>query len=89
MLGFSSCRRGQFEEGLRNLQKAVELDPRNFFTLQQIALSYIALRRYPEEAAVLDRALTIKPDDVDTKVVRALIPLDWKADTRPLHQTLD
>src|SRR5207249_11305609 len=44
---------------------------------------------YSEEAAVLDRALSIKPDDVETKVVRALIPLDWKADTRPLHQALD
>jgi serine/threonine-protein kinase len=33
--------------------------------------------------------LSIKPDDGETKVARALIPLDWKADTRPLHQTLD
>jgi serine/threonine-protein kinase len=33
--------------------------------------------------------LSIKPDDVETKVVRALLPLDWKADTRPLHQALD
>ena len=29
------------EEGLQNLQRAVELDPRNFDTLQQIALSYL------------------------------------------------
>jgi TolB-like protein/class 3 adenylate cyclase/Tfp pilus assembly protein PilF len=87
--GYIARRRGQHEEGLRNLQRAVELDPRNFFTLQQIALSYINLRRYAEEAAVLDRALSIKPDDVDTTVVRALIPLDWKADPSPLRQTLD
>ena len=67
----------------------MELDPRNYFTLEQIALSYYGLRRYSEEAAILDRALAIKPDDVDTKVTRALISLEWKADTRPLHQTLD
>src|SRR6266568_2438763 len=89
LTGYVARRRGQQEEGLRNLERAVELDPRNFFTLQQIALSYISLRRYSEEAAVLDRALSIKPDDVETKVVRALLPLDWKADTRPLHQALD
>jgi tetratricopeptide (TPR) repeat protein len=47
------------------------------------------LRRYSEEAAILDRGLSIKPDDVDTKVIRALIPLDERGDTRPLHQTLD
>jgi len=89
LTGYIARRRGQHEEGLRNLQRAVELDPRNYYTLQQIALSYLGLRRYSEEAAILDRALAIKPDDVDTKVARALIPLDWKADTRPLHQTLD
>ncbi len=88
LTGYIARRRGRLEEGLRNLQKAAELDPRNHFTLQQIALSYLTLRRYAEEAAVLDRALAIKPDDLDTKAVRALIPLDWKADTRPLHQML-
>jgi TolB-like protein/class 3 adenylate cyclase/Tfp pilus assembly protein PilF len=87
--GYIARRRGHHEEGLRNLQRAVELDPRNYFTLEQIALSYQGLRRYSEEAAILDRALAIKPDDVDTKVARALISLEWKADTRPLHQTLD
>ena len=37
LTGYILRRRGQQEEGLRNLQRAVELDPRNFFTLQQIA----------------------------------------------------
>jgi Predicted integral membrane protein len=40
LTGYILRRRGQQEEGLQNLQRAVELDPRNFFTLQQIALSY-------------------------------------------------
>src|SRR5437868_15184488 len=80
-------RRGKHEEGLRNYERALELDPRNFFTLQQVALSYLMLHSYSEEAAILDRALSIKPDDVDTKVARALVAMDWKADTRPLHQT--
>jgi TolB-like protein/Tfp pilus assembly protein PilF len=89
LTGYIARRRGQQEQGLRLLQRAVELDPRNFFTLQQIALSYLNFRRYSDEAAVLDRALSIKPDDVDTKVIRALIALDQSADPRPLHQTLD
>jgi tetratricopeptide (TPR) repeat protein len=82
-------RRGQQEEGLRNLQRAVELDPRNFFTLQQIALSYLYLRRYGECIAALDRALSIVPDNVETRANRDLYELCWKADTRPLHQTID
>ena len=59
LTGYILRRRGQQEEGLRNLERAVELDPRNFDTLQQLAISYQFLRRYPEEAAVLDRALTL------------------------------
>jgi serine/threonine-protein kinase len=87
--GYILRRRGNQEEALRNLQRAIDLDPRNFFTLQQISLSYLNLRRDPEAAAVLDRAVAIKPDDVETRTVRALLELDWKADTRPLHQTLE
>src|SRR5438445_2538113 len=37
LTGYILRRRGQQEEGLRNLQRAVELDPRNFNILQQIA----------------------------------------------------
>ena len=87
--GYIYRRQGKQEEGLRNLERAVELDPRNFFTLQQIALSYLNLRRYRDMIAVLDRALAIKPDDVETQIVRAVVDLEWKADTRPLHRVID
>ena len=89
MTGYILRRRGKQEEGLRYLEHALELDPRNFFTLQQIALSYWKLRRYPEMAAVLDRALTINPNDVNSQAIKGLLQLDWKADTRPLHEAID
>jgi hypothetical protein len=37
----------------------------------------------------LDRALAVKPGDIDTKVQRAWMEFDWKADTRALHQLID
>jgi tetratricopeptide (TPR) repeat protein len=37
---------------------------------------------------VLDRGLAIKPDDVETRALRASVDFDWKADTRPLHQLI-
>jgi len=89
LTGYILRRRGQQEEGLRNLQRAVELDPRNFSTLQQIAISYQFLGRYGESIATLDRALGIVPDNVETRANRDLYELCWKADTRPLHQTID
>jgi TolB-like protein/Tfp pilus assembly protein PilF len=86
--GYILRRRGQHEEGLQNLQRAVELDPRNFFTLQQIALSYQFLGRYADSIAAVDRALTIMPDNL-TRAMRGLFYFCWKADTRPPRQTID
>jgi serine/threonine-protein kinase len=80
---------GSQEEALRNLERAVELDPRNVLLLQQTARSYDSLRRYANEEAILDRALAIKPNDVYLRAWRAFVELDWKADTQPLHQLID
>jgi len=87
--GYIQRRQGRWEESTRNLERAIELDPRNFFTLQQIAISYGILRRYAEETSVLQRALAVEPNDVDTKVALAAVQFHWKADTGPLHQAID
>jgi serine/threonine protein kinase/Tfp pilus assembly protein PilF len=87
--GYIIRRQGHQEEGLYKLERAVELDPRNFATLQQVALSCEGLRRYAEMTDALDRALSIVPNDIDTKITRAQAELDWKADTRPLHNAID
>jgi serine/threonine protein kinase/tetratricopeptide (TPR) repeat protein len=87
--GYIERRRGKQQEALQSLEHAMDLDPRNFLTLQQIAASYDLLQRYADEATMLERALAIKPDDLDTKIARALMEVDWKADTRPLHRLID
>ena len=87
--GYIERRQGRWEESTRNLERAIDLDPRDFYALQQVAISYGVLRRYAEEKSVLDRALSIAPGDVDTKVARASVEFHWKADTRSLHQTID
>ena len=79
LTGYILRRRGQQEEGLQNLQRAVELDPRNLYTLQQIALSYQLLGRYAEAIAALDRALAIAPDNVETRAGRGEFYVCWKA----------
>jgi TolB-like protein/class 3 adenylate cyclase/Tfp pilus assembly protein PilF len=89
LTGYILRRRGQQEEGLGNLERSVELDPRNLYTLQQIALSYENLGRFAEAIAAQDRALSIMPDNVETRASRAEDELFWKADARPLHQTID
>ena len=87
--GYIERREGRWEESTRNLERAIDLDPRNLLTLHQIAISYGDLRRYAEQKAALDRALAISPNNVETKVTRAFVELDWKADSQPLHQMID
>ena len=89
LTGYILRRRGQQEEGLQNLERVVELDPRNVDILQQIAFSYVNLRRFAEAIAALDRALAIMPDNVETRAARGLYYVCWKGDTRPLRQTID
>jgi len=87
--GYIQRRQGHWEESTRNFEQAIDLDPRNFSMLQQFAIGYGVLRRYAEEKSVLDRALSIAPNDVDTKVARASVEFHWKADTHSLHQAID
>jgi len=87
--GYIERRQGKPQEALRDLNRAIDLDPRNFLTLQQISISYDTLRRYAEEKSVLDAALAIEPNDAETKVSRAFVEFDWNADTQPLHQLID
>jgi serine/threonine protein kinase/Flp pilus assembly protein TadD len=87
--GYIQRRQGKQEEAVRSLERAIDLDPRNNFTLQQIALSYRHLRRFAEQKSILDRALAIEPNDLDTKLERAAVDYHWKADSRPLHQMVD
>ena len=81
-------RQGRWNESTPNLEKALELDPRNSLMLQQLALSYQILRRFPEMRTVLDRTLEVVPKNAEVRVTRALVELEWRADSRPLRETI-
>jgi tetratricopeptide (TPR) repeat protein len=87
--GYIQRRQGRWEESTRNLERAIELDPRNLNALGNIADSYGMIRRYAEQKSKLDRMLAIEPNNVGVKAVRAFVEVDWKADTGPLHQLID
>jgi TolB-like protein/Tfp pilus assembly protein PilF len=89
LAGFIQRRRGRWEDSTQNWERAAELNPRDLETLRQIALNYDFLGHYSEEASVLDRALAIEPNHVEIKVMRALLDMGCKADTRPLHRVID
>ncbi len=81
-------RQGRWEEATGNLEHALELDPRNFFMLQQLALAYEAQRRYADQARTYARALTIVPGDPATRIYRALVELVSRANVKPFQTEL-
>jgi len=88
LTGYMDRRQSRWEEAIYNLKRAAELDPRNFFILQQISLACEHLRRFDEMANALDRALAIVPKDPGTRAQRALVELERSADPKPLHSTI-
>jgi TolB-like protein len=88
LTGYIDRRQGLWNESARSLQRALALDPRNFFILQQIALSYQEFRQFRAMAAALDRALALAPRDLDTQITRASVDLEWRANPRPLHENI-
>jgi tetratricopeptide (TPR) repeat protein len=71
------------------MNRALELDPRNFSILQQISLNYEALHRYKEMATTLDSVLAAAPKDIPSRVRRASVEFQSRADPKPLHKTIE
>src|SRR2546430_1238919 len=89
LTGFITRRQGRWEESTTDLKRALELDPRNLFFLEQLSFTYELQRHYRDLTAVLDLALKLVPSDPDTRVTRASVDLAERADTRPVHATIE
>src|SRR5262249_12670084 len=77
LAGYMDRRQGRWKEHIQNLERAVQLDPRNTEVLYGLAQGYKLLRQFPEMASVLDRILVITPDDPLMRVMRAAVELEW------------
>ena len=89
LAGYIERRQGNWDKSLDEMKQALKLDPRNFSILQQISLSYEALHRYGEMAATLDGALAIAPKDVSSRVRRAWVDAESRADSKSMHTAIE
>ena len=94
-LAYVTRRRGQWDRSEAYFNEAERLDPRNVNLMSQHALTYNALRRFPEALRKFDQVLDITPDDVDTLATKANIAqaegdlLRASAILAPLHPNAD
>jgi len=81
-------RQGHWENCARDLERAVQLDPRNVWLLQDAAETYHHARQFPEAASAWNRVLAVAPGDPSSRLWRALVDLDSRADTRPAYEAV-
>ena len=89
LTGYIERRQGRWDKSLEEMKRALELNPRDFSILQQISLTYEALRRYKEMSATLDRVLAMAPKDIPSRLRRALVDLEEHGDSKPFRMAID
>jgi TolB-like protein/Tfp pilus assembly protein PilF len=81
-------RQGRWAEATRSLERAVELDPRNFGILLETGFTYSGLRQYADATRLAERSLAVSPRDYFARILRGLLPFFERADTAPLRAEL-
>jgi TolB-like protein/class 3 adenylate cyclase/Flp pilus assembly protein TadD len=86
--GVFDYRQGDWPSATSNIERAVELDPRNLLYVQQMALCYQPQRRYADELRMWDRALSIVPGDGVSRIGRAGVAANARGDMKPYQETM-
>jgi len=88
LAGSIDRRQGRWDQAVTDWKRAAELDPRNISILHQLSITYEHLRQFKEAKETLERILVIAPDDINARLARAFIDLEWHASLEPLQQTI-
>ena len=88
LTAYIARRQGQWQLCIENFERKAELDPQNVWNLQQFSQCYQLLRRFPEMAQALDRAIAASPGDATSRVARALVDLESRAETQPAREVI-
>jgi tetratricopeptide (TPR) repeat protein len=72
-IGFIQRRLGHWDEAMVAWRRIIELDPRVSHAYNSLALTYTALRRFPEALATIDRALAWEPTNTGAVGVKASV----------------
>ncbi len=80
--GYIMRRLGKWNEALRSIESASELDPKSALITYERANTLLLLRRYDEAISILDRCLWLAPSwsDLYVKKAMAFVLRDWNLD---------
>jgi serine/threonine-protein kinase len=88
-IGYVQRRQGKFEQAVVNLKKASELDPLYGVLAQEVAFTFVYLRKYPEAERYCERAIALSPDVPVVYDVTARLYLRWEGNTEKTRAVLE
>ena len=87
-VGAIQRRQGKWTESTANLEKAVDLDPNDTWTLQNLAFNYQMRRNFGAANKIMDRALEVDPKGLGLWEVKASLAIDEKGDLSVVENAL-
>src|SRR6266487_3175415 len=79
-IGAIQRRQGKWAESTANLEKAVSLNPKEIWPLQNLTFNYAMLRNYDAADKTIDRALAIDPNALEPLEVKSKLAIAEKGD---------
>jgi TolB-like protein/Tfp pilus assembly protein PilF len=79
-IGSIQRRQGKWAESTANIEKAVSLNPKDVWPLQNLTFNYAMLRNYDKANQTIDRALTLNPTSVELWDVKSKLAIAEKGD---------
>ena len=79
-IGAIERRQGKWAQSTAHLEKAVALDPKNAWALQNLAFNYEATRNFELAEKTFDRAIAAAPESFSARGAKAKLALEWKGD---------
>lgn len=79
-IGFVERRLGRWDDSIRNVDKAISLDPLNLGLLYNNAMSYMLTGRHEDAQAMYEKILSLMPDFHILRIMHALNVVIWKGD---------
>jgi len=79
-IGAIQRRQGKWTESTANLKKALDLDPNDTWTLQNLAFNYQMRRNFGAANKIMDRAVEVDPKGLGLWEVKARLAIDEKGD---------
>jgi len=89
LTGYIDRRQARWNDALRNLERAVELDPRNNDILFGTGFTFLCARDYKRAREIANRGLALPTKNNYARLLPVWIDFHEQADTGPWHAVLD